>query len=166
MTKRPSYRIGDLARLFGITPRAIRYYEELGLLYSQDRNDGEHRRYPERVVVRLKRIQQLKDYGLALSEIAELFEMAKLDRSGESVRNQLAAKYRERLAEAARKREALDRYMDDLSWHIEQLEKVTDFFGCPGAACESCRWFERCDVRLVVSREDRLDSPEPGSERR
>ncbi len=150
MSGHDSYRIGDLARRFGITPRTVRYYEELGLLDAHDRGDGEHRRYGDRDVVRLKRVQQLKDYGLALAEIAELFELARLDRSGDAVRKRLAEKYRERLADALKKREQLDRYVDDLSWHIEQLDKVTDFFGCPGAACPGCPWRERCDVRLVV----------------
>ena len=46
----------------------------------------EHRRYSERNAVRIKRIQQLKDYGLTLAEIRELFELAKNDRTGDSVR--------------------------------------------------------------------------------
>ena len=137
--------------MFGITSRAIRYYEELGLLESEDRDGSEHRRYPERVAVRLKRIQQLKDYGLTLAEIQGLFDLARRDRTGDSVRASLAEKYRARLAEAERKRAALDAYIDDLSWHVEQLDKVRDFFDCPGAACATCRWAERCDVRLLVT---------------
>ena len=146
------FRSGELSRLFGITVRTIRYYEELGLLEAENRDVSEHRRYSERNAIRLKRIQQLKDYGLTLAEISELFDLAKRDRSGEAVRLSLAAKYRERLAEAQRRRAALDEYMEDLSWHLEQLEKVQDFFECPGASCASCRWAERCDVRVLVSK--------------
>ncbi len=152
MSDNGTYKIGDLARMFGLTPRTIRYYEELGLLESDDRDGGEHRRYSERNAVRIKRIQQLKDYGLSLAEIRELFALARKDRSGDSVRASLAAKYRERLADAQRKRASLDGYIEDLSWHIEQLDKVSDFFGCPGAACASCPWAERCDVRLIVAK--------------
>lgn len=152
MHSEKSYRIGELSRLFGITVRTIRYYEELGLLEAENRDVSEHRRYSERNAIRLKRIQQLKDYGLTLAEISELFDLAKRDRSGEAVRLSLAAKYRERLAEAQRRRAALDEYMEDLSWHLEQLEKVQDFFECPGASCASCRWAERCDVRVLVSK--------------
>ncbi|TFG83810.1 MAG: MerR family transcriptional regulator [Spirochaetales bacterium] len=148
-----TYRIGDLARMFGITTRTIRYYEELGLLESDDRDGPEHRRYSYRNVVRLKRIQQLKDYGLTLAEISGLFELARNDRSGVSVRQSLSEKYRAHLDDARRRRAALDEYMDDLSWHIEQLDKVKDFFDCPGAACAFCQWAERCDVRLLASEE-------------
>ncbi|MGD9939045.1 MAG: MerR family transcriptional regulator [Clostridia bacterium] len=152
MHSEKSYRIGELSRLFGITVRTIRYYEELGLLEAENRDGPEHRRYSERNAIRLKRIQQLKDYGLTLAEISELFELARIDRSGEAVRQGLAAKYRERLAEAAKRRAALDAYMEDLSWHLEQLDRVQDFFECPGASCASCRWAERCDVRALVSK--------------
>ncbi len=151
MVSERSYKIGELSRMFGITPRAIRYYEELGLLESQDRDGPEHRRYSERNAIRIKRIQQLKDYGLTLSEISELFELAKRDRTGVAVRESLASKYRQRLDEAKKRREALDAYIDDLSWHVEQLERVQDFFECPGASCAHCRWAERCDVRVLVS---------------
>lgn len=148
-----AYRIGDLARMFGITSRTVRYYEELGLIEPENRDGGEHRRYSERNVVRLKRIQQLKDYGLTLLEISELFDLAKKDRSGDSVRRGLAAKYRERMEEAKKKKDSLERYIEDLSWHIEQLERTPDFFDCPGASCASCQWAGRCDVRSVLDKE-------------
>jgi len=153
MVSERSYKIGQLARMFGLTARAIRYYEELGLLESEDREGPEHRRYSERNAIRIKRIQQLKDYGLTLAEISGLFDLARRDRSGESVRKSLAEKYRARLDDARKRREALDAYIDDLSWHVEQLERVQDFFECPGASCATCRWSERCDVRLLVSGE-------------
>ena len=145
-----TYRIGELASLFGVTGRTIRYYEELGLLEAAGRQDGAHRKYHARNAVYLKRIQQLKDYGLTLAEIRELFDLAHRDRSGESVRSKLAQKYREKLEEAERRRKALDEYVEDLTWHIEQLERAPDFFQCPGASCASCAYAERCDLRLVV----------------
>src|SRR5512146_1724427 len=101
------YRIGELAEMFGVTSRTIRYYEELGLLEAAGREEGGHRRYPARNVIHLKRIQQLKDYGLSLAEIGELFELARRDRSGEAVRAKLAEKYRQMREEAERKKAAL-----------------------------------------------------------
>ncbi|GAB1433469.1 hypothetical protein MASR2M29_20950 [Spirochaetota bacterium] len=151
MKDEPYYKIGELGRMFGITSRTIRFYEELGLLESCSRDHSEHRRYSERNVIRLKRIQQLKDYGLTLAEISEVFELARKDRSGEIARKNLAKKYRHRLDEAKKRKAALDAYIDDISWHIEQLEKEEDFFGCPGAACGSCAWYDRCDVRALLS---------------
>lgn len=145
-----TYRIGELAALFGVTDRTIRYYEELGLLESAGRQDGAHRRYSERNAIYLKRIQQLKDYGLSLSEIRELFDLARKDRSGDSVKSKLASKYREKLEEAERRRRSLDEYIADLGWHIEQLERAPDFFQCPGSACSSCPYAEKCDLKLLA----------------
>ena len=68
-------RIGELAEIAGITVRTIRYYEELGLLRDQDRSESQHRRYTERDLIYIKRIQQLKSYGLTLNEIIEIFEL-------------------------------------------------------------------------------------------
>jgi DNA-binding transcriptional MerR regulator len=148
--ERRTYRIGELAALFGVTGRTIRYYEELGLLEATERVDGEHRKYDERNAVYLKRIQQLKDYGLTLAEIREIFDLARKDRTGGAVRSRLMEKYREKLAEAGRRRKAIESYIEDLSWHIEQLERSPDFFQCPGASCATCPYAERCDVRLLV----------------
>lgn len=144
------YRIGELAEMFGVTSRTIRYYEELGLLEAAGREEGGHRRYPARNVIHLKRIQQLKDYGLSLAEIGELFELARRDRSGEAVRAKLAEKYRQMREEAERKKAALVSYIEELDWHLAQLGKVEDFNQCPGAACRSCSWSERCDVRHLL----------------
>jgi DNA-binding transcriptional MerR regulator len=147
--KQSSYKIGELARMFDVTLRTLRYYEELGLLEADERSSSGHRRYPEKNVVSLKRIQQLKDYGLSLVEIKELFDLAREDRSGALIRRELSGKYRGKLEEAKRKREALDAYIEDLSWHIEQLERVDDFFQCPGRSCPACEYRERCDMRVV-----------------
>ena len=145
-----TYRIGELASLFGVTGRTIRYYEELGLLEAAGRQGGAHRKYHERNAIYLKRIQQLKDYGLTLAEIREIFDLARRDRSGDSVRSKLAGKYREKLDEAERRKRALEGYIADLAWHLEQLERAPDFFECPGAACSNCPYAARCDVRLLV----------------
>lgn len=145
------FRIGELAATFGVTCRTIRYYEELGLLEPAGRGEGGHRRYSDRSAIHLKRIQQLKDYGLSLADIKELFDLANEDRSGRLVRSRLAERYREKLEEATRRKRALEEYIDDLSWHIDQLELVQDFFQCPGASCATCPYAEKCDVRLLVA---------------
>jgi DNA-binding transcriptional MerR regulator len=71
-----SYRIGEVARLVGVTTRTIRYYEELGLLGSAgERAKGEHRLYDETNVNRLQELIRLRDLlGLSLDELVELAE--------------------------------------------------------------------------------------------
>jgi DNA-binding transcriptional MerR regulator len=69
-------RIGDVARQVGVTPRTIRYYEELGLLGSgSEREKGAHRTYAETDVARLQELIRLRDLlGLTLEELVELAE--------------------------------------------------------------------------------------------
>ncbi len=74
MTKdRAEYSIGDLAREFDVTPRAIRFYEDQGLLAP--RRDGQRRIYTQRERTRLKLTLRGKRLGLTLSEIRELIDM-------------------------------------------------------------------------------------------
>ena len=68
------FKIGDVARLVGTTPRTIRYYEEIGLLApAGDRPSGSHRAYTEADVERLREILRLKELlGLSLDELRDL----------------------------------------------------------------------------------------------
>ena len=71
--ERVEYSISELAREFDITPRAIRFYEDQGLL--SPRRDGQRRIYTPRDRTRLKLTLRGKRLGLALSEIRELIGM-------------------------------------------------------------------------------------------
>jgi DNA-binding transcriptional MerR regulator len=64
------FRIGELARRAGTTPRAVRYYEELGLLSERGRPRGRHRMYDARDEQRLKELLHIREtLGLSLSEL-------------------------------------------------------------------------------------------------
>jgi MerR family transcriptional regulator, repressor of the yfmOP operon len=68
-------RIGEVAQRVGVTPRTIRYYEELGLLGSGARAKGVHRTYAEADVAHLQELIRLRDLlGLSLEELVELAE--------------------------------------------------------------------------------------------
>jgi len=68
-----TYTIAELAREFGVTTRAIRFYEDHGLLAP--RRVGRNRVYVNRDRVRLKLTLRGKRLGLSLSEIRELIDM-------------------------------------------------------------------------------------------
>ncbi|HYX65187.1 MAG TPA: MerR family DNA-binding transcriptional regulator [Burkholderiales bacterium] len=67
------FSIGELAREFDVTPRAIRFYEDQGLLAP--RREGQRRIYTVRDRTRLKLTLRGKRLGLSLSEIRELIDM-------------------------------------------------------------------------------------------
>jgi DNA-binding transcriptional MerR regulator len=71
--ERVEFSISELAREFDITPRAIRFYEDQGLLAP--RRDGQRRIYSPRDRTRLKLTLRGKRLGLTLSEIKDLIDM-------------------------------------------------------------------------------------------
>jgi len=68
-----SYTITELALEFDITPRAIRFYEDMGLLAPQ--RAGRNRVYTQRDRTRLKLTLRGKRLGLSLQEIKPLVDM-------------------------------------------------------------------------------------------
>ncbi|MBT8328171.1 MAG: MerR family transcriptional regulator [Desulfofustis sp.] len=65
-------QIGALAKQLSITTRTIRYYEEIGLMGTIDRQGGTTRSYSKDDVLRLKFILKMKSLGISLKEIQEL----------------------------------------------------------------------------------------------
>ena len=79
------YQIGELANLLELSPRTIRYYEEIGLLNSIKRIEGGKRIYTDKDFQRLKFITRLKHLGLTLSEMLELEDIYQIHRTNKKV---------------------------------------------------------------------------------
>ncbi len=101
-----SWRIGELAAASGLSVRALRHYDELGLLTPSERTGSGYRLYSETEVRRLYRIVALRRLGLGLDTVG-----AALDGDGSElaavVRRQRDAVVAE-LAERAALRDRLD----------------------------------------------------------
>ena len=68
-------RINEVAAEAGLTTRAIRYYEEVGLLEPAGRSDGDYRLYDQSDLERLLFIRSLRDdAGFSLAQIGQLLE--------------------------------------------------------------------------------------------
>ena len=77
MTDAPTrlLRIQEVAAETGLTTRAIRYYEELGLLEPAGRSDGAYRLYDASDLERLRFIRSLRDdAGFSLTQVGQLLE--------------------------------------------------------------------------------------------
>ena len=79
------YQIGKLANLLNLSPRTIRYYEEIGLLNSIKRVEGGKRIYTDKDFQRLKFITRLKHLGLTLSEMLELEDIYQIHQTNKKV---------------------------------------------------------------------------------
>lgn len=65
-------RIGELARRTGVTTRAIRHYERIGLLPDADRTEVGYRIYTDDALPRLAFVRAAQAVGLTLGEIGEV----------------------------------------------------------------------------------------------
>ena len=72
----PTYSISDLAREFDLTTRAIRFYEDMGLLEPERSGPGGRNRvYSQRDRTRLKLTLRAKRLGLSLTEAKDVIDM-------------------------------------------------------------------------------------------
>jgi DNA-binding transcriptional MerR regulator len=71
-----TYQIGEMAELTGLSHRALRYYEEQGLLDKRRHGPGRFRIYTEADLERINGIKRLKEYmGFSLQEAREALEL-------------------------------------------------------------------------------------------
>ncbi len=113
--REPTYSISELAREFALTTRAIRFYEDEGLIAPA--RHGRSRVYGERERVRLKLVLRGKRLGLALAEIAELLDLYEIARNE---RAQLA-KFLDLLAE---RRGRLMQQKEDIDAVLAEIDGV------------------------------------------
>lgn len=64
--------IGELSRITGVTTRAIRHYDQIGLLRAQSK--GRTRYFPDEAKVDLRVIADLRDLGFSLDEIGVILQ--------------------------------------------------------------------------------------------
>ncbi|OZC59516.1 MerR family transcriptional regulator [Rhodococcus sp. 06-470-2] len=107
-------RIGEVAHLAGVSTRALRYYEEQGLLASE-RTSSEQRVYAESAVERVKLLQQLFSAGLSSRKILQLLPCIDSGQSSPEAfeimrieRDRITAD----MADLAATRDVLDRMID------------------------------------------------------
>ena len=106
------YSISELSREFGITTRAIRFYEDEGLL-SPERM-GRQRIYRPRDYTRLKLILRGKRLGFSLGEIRDMLNLYD-DEPGEAAQLEVA------LGKSAQRKSMLEQQLEDIRLTLEEL---------------------------------------------
>ncbi len=116
MATAQQYTIRDLAKEFDLTTRAIRFYEDMGLLEPQREGPGGRNRvYSARDRTRLKLTLRAKRLGLSLTEAKELIDMYDSPRdTGPQLRKFLVV-----LAEHKRQ---IEEQMADLQANLDELK--------------------------------------------
>jgi DNA-binding transcriptional MerR regulator len=120
-TERAEFSISDLAREFDITPRAIRFYEDQGLLAP--RREGQRRIYTPRDRTRLKLTLRGKRLGLALSEIRELIDLYEPGRDERPQLERFLAVLESHKASLLRQRQDLEAQLAELEAFEKKVKK-------------------------------------------
>ncbi|HYF17910.1 MAG TPA: MerR family DNA-binding transcriptional regulator [Ramlibacter sp.] len=111
-----TYTISDLAREFDLTTRAMRFYEDMGLLQPERSGPGGRNRiYSARDRTRLKLTLRAKRLGLSLSEAREIIDMYESPRD-------TGPQLRKFLAILAQHRKELEEQMADLQANLEEVK--------------------------------------------
>ena len=131
-----TFTIRDLYIEFKCTPRALRFYEDKGLLAPA--RQGLNRVYSYKDRARLQLILRGKRVGLSLAEIREILELYDKQDGGAAQNATALRKFRQRIA-------AFERQREDIDHNIAELR-------------EACARLER---RLAEARPDLLSADEP-----
>jgi DNA-binding transcriptional MerR regulator len=123
-------RIGEVAKLTGLTPRTLRYWEEQGLLRPSGRRVSGERVYLPEDMTRVGRIRDLQDLlGFSLAEVRAVLDIEDLEvldrvRSEFRSREDLTPKRRRELLEQAMA--ANDRLLERLAETQSRLQAFAD----------------------------------------
>ncbi|MTW12920.1 MerR family transcriptional regulator [Pseudoduganella eburnea] len=121
----PTYTITELAREFDITPRAIRFYEDQGLLApSREGAGGRNRVYTPRDRTRLKLTLRGKRIGLSLSEIKSLVDMYESPKDTEAQMNRFLGVLSQHRETLEQQREDIEMSLQEISTHEEECKRL------------------------------------------
>lgn len=116
-----TYTIRQLCLEFKCTPRALRFYEDKGLISPA--RDGMNRVYSHKDRGRLQLILRGKRVGLSLSEIREILDLYELNDGGAMQNAKSLLKFRERIVALEAQRTDIDQAIEELRQGCDALER-------------------------------------------
>lgn len=120
-SERQSYTITDLSEEFGVTARALRFYEDEGLISPE--RQGLARIYSRRDRARLAWILRGKRVGFSLTEIREMIDLYDADEAHEAQRRVTVDKCKARIDLLTRQKDDIDAAIAELASFVATIEQ-------------------------------------------
>ena len=121
---RDSFTISDLSEEFDVTPRALRFYEDEGLIAPERR--GTQRIYSHRDRARLAWILRGKRVGFSLGEIREMIDLYDLGDGRQAQRELTVERCRQRIATLCDQKRDIDAAIAELTDFVALIEGNRD----------------------------------------
>lgn len=123
----PTYTITELAEEFDITPRAIRFYEDHGILNpKREGAGGRNRVYPARQRTRLKLTLRGKRLGFTLAEIKDLIDMYESPKDTVTQLHSFLDVLQQHRDKLERQREDLEVTLAEISAHEDECRTLLE----------------------------------------
>lgn len=120
----PQWGIREFAKMFSITTRTLRFYEDKGLIAPDRRSGG--RVYGARDYVRTERILRAKDMGFSLDDIGEVFEIIDGHVHGKTELLRRKGRIEQAVSDLRRRREMLESTVDELEVLLQRIERYSE----------------------------------------
>ncbi|MGH3147022.1 MAG: MerR family transcriptional regulator [Rubrobacter sp.] len=122
---RERLRIGEIARLVGVTTKAVRHYERIGLLGDPERSEAGYRLYGADDLLRLHRIKKLQSLGLSLGRVRSVLGEAEGEISLRSILEKLRVEVEVEIGHLEERRERIEEMLSRES--LEAVEASPSF---------------------------------------
>jgi DNA-binding transcriptional MerR regulator len=130
--------IGDVVKKLNVSPRTIRYYEELGLI-TAERSQGGFRVFKDSQIEKLKTILALKDVGMSLDEIRNFVHLRHHGETGAKIAPGLIEALKKKVKEIQSTVEKYNIVLKELNQTISIVETCKHCNNtAEETACEKC----------------------------
>jgi len=144
--------VGQLAEKAKKTVRAVRFYEELGLLKPVQRTKGGFRQYDESALIRIHWIDRLQELGFSLNEIRDFLASLQQEKYGPVAMEQLQRFYAKKVEETRQKvsrLQGLEKELTQSLFFLSGCQECAD--ETLQSACRSCEDFAQDGPPLVAA---------------